>query len=206
MTDLRPAEPRWVRDIFIAWIHELRSFFATAAAFIRAPRRFGAEWSTGELRAMNPVGFVLASATALLPLDYGVQRTLGWDTRPDVNMAIEIARAMRPFAFAILTGIACHVVLKLLRTRGSVAMTVAVFLYSATFAWALWCVGLLICLVTRADNWLPGVIGVLALPWMALALEGVHRIRWWWCLAVTIATGWVAIQVVRGVLRVAGLT
>jgi hypothetical protein len=30
---------------------------------------------------MNPVGFVLASATVLLPVDYGVQRLLGWDTR-----------------------------------------------------------------------------------------------------------------------------
>jgi hypothetical protein len=155
---------------------------------------------------MNPVGFVLAAATVLLPIDYGVQRTLGWDMRPDVNMAIEIARAMRPFAFAIFAGIACHLVLMLLRTRRSVTLTVGIFLYSATFAWALWCVALLICLGTGADRWLPDVIGIIALPWMALALEGVHRIRWWWCMAVIVATGFIAIQAVNGALALARLT
>jgi hypothetical protein len=199
-------EPPWIHDIVALWVREIRAFFATARRFVVSPRRFGDEWSSGEFIAMNPITFVLASATILLPIDYGAQKLLGWDKRPDVNFAIEIARAMRPFFFAILGGCATHVVLRLLGSRRRISTTIGIMIYSTVLAWLLWDVGLLSCFATGEGPRVPGVMALLALAWLALALAGAHRIRWWWCAAIATATAYPLIQLVNLVLDAAGLS
>jgi hypothetical protein len=200
------GEPRWIRDGLRLWFTEIRLLFVTLWTFVTAPRRFGAEWASGKLVAMNPVGVVLASATVLLPADYGLQRVLGWDRRPNVSVWIELARASRPYLFAALTGLVVHLVLRALGSRRLLSTTVGLLFYGIVLSWVLWCVGLVVCYFTGAGSAVPNILTFLTLGWVAVAFDGAHGIRWWWCACVLAVIGYGLIFGINAVMGHAGLT
>jgi hypothetical protein len=114
-----PGEPRWANDALRLWIAETRLFWSTAFAFVAHPRRFGEEWSAGRQPAMNPLGFLAICWPILLPIDYGLQRLLGWDSRPDVSFTVAVARAARPYLFLLPTAPLLHWIFAALGSRKS---------------------------------------------------------------------------------------
>jgi hypothetical protein len=199
-------EPRWLNDMAALWRREIRAFFSTAAALIVSPQRFGREWASGQRTAMNPIAFVLASATVLLPIDYRTQKWLAWDKRPDVSFATDIARAFRPFAFAIAFGLVAHVLLRLLGSRRHMPTTVGLCIYTAVVSWAGWCLGLIACAITGAGGIVPNICSLVTLAWPALALAGAHAMRWWWCALIIVVTAYPTILLVNLVFDRLGLS
>jgi len=199
-------EPRWIRDGIALWLSEIRLLFVTIWTFISAPRRFGAEWASGKLVAMNPVGVVLASATVLLPADYGLQRLLRWDQRPNISIAIELARASRPYLLSALLGLLIHLALRLLGSRRMLSTTIGILFYVTVWSWAAWCVGLVVCYFAGLGSAVPTLMAGATLLWAALALDGAHRVRWYWCLGLLIVVGFGLIQLINLMQRYAGLS
>lgn len=189
--------PRWIRDLLRLWLDELRLFGRTALGLVRGPRRFGADWASGRLQAMNPLGFLAASWPLVLPLDYGMQRWLGWDQRPDVGLAIELARAFRPYVIVFPIAALAHLLLRgagIERRRFST--TLGILLYWITFSTAFWLAGLAVCFAApRSGSLVPQVFAFVSMIWGALALAGALGVRRWvWCLAVLVGTGLLIIE------------
>src|SRR5262245_31166321 len=103
------GEPHWLRDAGALWAYELRRFTTTAAAFLRHPNAFGADWTSGRLDVMNPLGFLGVSWPLLLPIDYGLQRLMGWDRRENLSFFIEAARTLRPYLLLVPAALLVHV-------------------------------------------------------------------------------------------------
>lgn len=182
MTEGQTGEPRWVADTLAKWWSDVKLFAATAARLALRPRAFGATWSTGQMRAMNPLGFMAASWPLLLPLDYGLQQLLGWSHRTNVPLIVEVARALRPFLSAIPIAMLLHVLFLFTGSRRRFTTTLGASMYWMALATAGWVVGLVGCLVSGAGHWLPNLTGYLTMIWGALVLAGVHRLHWFWCL------------------------
>lgn len=187
-SDGRPGEPSWAGDAARLWLDETRLFWATAIAFVRHPHRFGEEWTAGRARAMNPLGFLAVCWPILLPIDYGLQRLLGWDRRPDVNFAVDMARAARPYLFLIPTVLMLHVIFRVLGSQRRLLTTLGLLLYWMSLFTFVWVLGVAVCFVIPADSRLPQYISLTSVVWGALALSGAHRVRWWWCLLLLLVT------------------
>jgi hypothetical protein len=200
MAAVVPDEPRWLRDVAALWWTEVKLFASTAARFVTAPRRFGADWAVGRMRAMNPLGFLAASWPLLLPLDYGLQRWLGWDRRPNVDFTIEMARAMRPYLMIVPIALLTHAFLRLRGSRRSVTTTLGILLYWMAFVVFAWVVGLVVCFVVPVGGVLPKVATLATAPWGALALSGAHRRRFAFCLASLLVSSIACILAVNAVL------
>jgi hypothetical protein len=195
------GEPRWIRDAVVAWWDEIRHFFSTAAGFVRSPRRFGSAWADGEGRAMNPLAFLVSSWPILLPIDYGLQRVLRWDVRPEQPLIVELSRAIRPYLFLIPVSILLTAVFRLTGSRRRLTTTLGLLLYWMVFAVLAWIVGLLGCLVTGAGSWLATTSMYLTLPLAALALAGAHRLPWGWCLIVSYPSCVVSFKLIDAVFH-----
>ena len=201
------AEPRWVRNALLAWWTEIRSLLVTMWTFVSSPRRFGSEWADGKLDAMNPLGVVLASATVLLPADYGLQQLLGWDHRANVGFWIEIGRASRPYLFSALTGVVIHAAMRLVGSQRRLSTTIGLLLYATVLSWLFWCLGLVVCYLTGAGDMIPNLGSLISLGWAAAALAGAQRVRLWWCAPVVLGASAFAIPVlINLLLGRAGLT
>jgi hypothetical protein len=194
------VEPRWIRDAWMLWWSEVRLFFFTFARFAKNPRRFGAEWASGELRAMNPFGFLLASWPLLLPIDYGLQRWLGWDRRPSVGFMIEAARAMRPWMFVIPASMLLYGFFRSAESTRRFGTTLGILLYWSVFGVLGWVIGLALCMVVPAGNWLPKLLSMISTIWGGLALSGAHRVHWAWCIPAILACGFASTSSVNSLL------
>jgi hypothetical protein len=181
-------DPRWISDGLHLWLDELRLFASTAWGLLRSPARFTAEWARGERKAMNPFGFLAATWSILFPVDYGLQRLMGWDTRANVSFWVEIARSLRPYLFVLPATLIAHVVFRLIGSRRRISSTLAVFLYATAFSILGWVLGLLACWPTGLGGALPRVTTMLCAMVGAFAFEGLHRVRWWWCVAVMLGS------------------
>jgi hypothetical protein len=182
-------EPHWTRDALLLWWAEVRLFFSTLARFVTHPHRFGAQWANGEVRAMNPLGFLLSSWPILLPLDYGIQQWAGWDQRPSVGLTVEIARALRPYLFVLPMALLLYGFFRAADSRRRLTTTLGLLLYWSVLAIVGWIVGLLICWATPFGWWVPQTCSAITMIWGALALAGAHEVHWAWCLAAVLGTG-----------------
>lgn len=200
------AEPPWLREIAALWLKEGRSFGATAWAFIARPRAFGAAWASGRLPAMNPLGFLVASFSLLLPLDYGLQRLAGWDRRAQVAIFVELARLLRPYLLSIPMALIAHGILRALGSRRRFGTTLGVYLYWITWFGTAWVLGMLLCLAFNANDWLPKCCSLLTMIWAALALAGAHRKAWIVCLVVASVATLASIVGVNALLKWRGWT
>jgi hypothetical protein len=197
-------EPRWVRDLAQLWIDELRLFAVTAFRFAVSPRRFGAAWASGAFRAMNPLAFLAASWPILLPIDYGLQALDGHESRPDLPLATEVARSIKPYLYVVPLTLILFVVFRLAGSRRRLTTTAGILLYWTAFSIVGWIVGVVLNLGFHVSHWLPHVTGYLTSIWGALALAGAHRIRWGWCLLAFVPSCLVAIRGVGRLLTVLG--
>jgi len=155
---------------------------------------------------MNPLGFLAASWPLLLPLDYGLQRWLGWDNRTNVSFFIEAARLLRPYLMVIPVGFAMHMIFRVVGSRRRWTTTMGLLLYWMVLFAAVWVLGLLACRAFRVGNWLPKMICMLTLAWGALALAGAHRTRWWWTLLALVGVTAISIFSVNKLLDSLRLT
>ena len=64
-----------------------------------------------------PANSFTATWSILLPADYGLQRLLGWDARPNVSFWVELARSLRPYLFVLPATLIAHAVFGLLGSR-----------------------------------------------------------------------------------------
>lgn len=178
MDGTQPAgEPRWDRELLALWKQELALFVSTAAGFARHPQRFGAEWAAGRSRAMNPLGYLAASWSILLPIDYGLQ-AVGRGGSSDVPLLIELARAVRPYLFVIPMAVLLHLAFRWTSARRRLSTTLGILLYWTTLSIVGWIVGVAANLALHAGSWLPHVTGYATMLWGGLALAGAHRVPW----------------------------
>jgi hypothetical protein len=195
------GEPRWLREAFVLWWTETRLFFSTLARLATRPRRFGAEWADGSTRAMNPLGFLLASWPLLLPIDYGLQRLLGWDRRPNVSFMIEAARAMRPYLFVIPMALLLYGFFRAAESTRKLTTTVGILLYWSVLGILGWIAGLLVCFVAPVGSTVPKLTSLCTMAWGALALAGAHRVHWAWCLGGMLGCGAASLMSVNDLLE-----
>jgi hypothetical protein len=174
-------EPRWVHELLRAWWREILLFAATAARFACHPRRFGAEWATGRRTAMNPLGFVAASCPILLPLDYGLQ-ALGHASRPDVPLALELARSARPYLFVVPMTLLTALLFRMGGSRRRLTTTLGILLYWTVLSIVGWIVGVVLNVGFHLGDVVPHLAGYLTMIWGGLALGGAHQVRWGWAL------------------------
>lgn len=182
MREGETGEPRWLGDTLAMWWSDAKLFAATAARLALRPRAFGATWSTSEMRAMNPLGFMAVTWPLLLPLDYGLQQLLGWSRRTNVPLIVDVARAIRPYLSAIPIAVLLHVLFLVTGSRRRFTTTLGASIYWMTLATAGWVVGLVGCVLFGAGQWLPNLTGYLTMIWGALIMSGIHRLHWFWCL------------------------
>jgi hypothetical protein len=192
-------EPSWARDLARLWWEEIRLFVSTAARFVASPRRFGAEWASGQRRAMNPLAFLAASWPILLPIDYGLQALARHQPQPNHPLIVELVRSIRPYIFAIPLTLILFAIFRLAGSRRHLTTTLGILLYWSVFSILGWIVGVVGNLAFQVGEWLPHVTGYLTTIWGAMALAGAHRIRWGWSLLAFVPSSLLAI---RGTSRV----
>jgi hypothetical protein len=200
------VEPTWIRDLLAFWAAEVRLFLHTLGQFVRAPHAFGADWAEGRLRVINPAAFLAATWPLLLPADYGLQHLLGWDHRRNVGLGIEVARALKPYLLVVPASLLIHAALRLGGSRRRLSSTLAMMLYGVALVALGWVIGLGACYLFKAPRAIIFVISGAAAMWTALALAGLHRVRWPLCAALYMAAWFASAHVVNWVLDRARLS
>jgi hypothetical protein len=195
-------DPRWIRELVVAWKNEIVLFAMTAYRFGRAPLRFGREWAGGQARAMNPLVFLASSWPLLLPVDYGLQRLL-WDrgAQGDVPLALEVSRAIRPYLLVLPTSLLIFGVFRLTGSRRRLSTTLGILMYWMVFASAGWIVGLLAALAFHLGKWAPMVAGYLTMIWGAAALSGAYGFHWAWCLLALFPSCLAGFRIINALLE-----
>jgi hypothetical protein len=198
-------EQRWVEELVRLTRTEVRLFFTTAAAFLLRPRRFGEDWVAGRLKPMSPAGFLAASWPVLLPLDYGLQRYLGWDRRPDVPLLVDAGRAIRPYLFIIPASVLLYGFFRALRSKRLFQTTLGILFYWMVWFAFVWVFGLLACVATGAGDRLPQVMSILSSLWGGQALAGAHRVHWAACTVALLVSTLGTIEALNWLLAQVGL-
>jgi len=121
-------DPPWIRDAARAVGREIAGYFATVRAFTRAPASFAVAWSSGEMRALNPLAFVL-NALAVL----GPWRAL-WARLFDPNpkstpIWFDLLKPAAPIAVNVMVTSLFHVFVRVLGTQRPMRSSLAVALY-----------------------------------------------------------------------------
>jgi hypothetical protein len=124
------ADPAWPTEAWRAFANEQRLYLSTAVAFTRDPRRFGAEWADGRLRALNPIGFALTGLGITGAWQVAVVRLLD-AAPPNAPLWTELIKPAVPFLFPAVMSVLVHLIAKLLGSRRPLRSTVGIALFAS---------------------------------------------------------------------------
>lgn len=184
----RDRSPRWVSDSVAITRGELLQWWKTFRSFLAHPVTFVLEWSEGRGDAMNPLGFLAASAGVL-----GVVRSVGLTMigfERAESLGEQVWESITPFLHYIGLGLLMHIVLfTLCNVKRRWSSTAAITMFAAGSAGALgeavaW---LIISGLTLAgfDLALPVVgafLGValgLFCNYLGIGIGVLYRAKWW---------------------------
>jgi hypothetical protein len=122
-----PREPEWLSETARHVVGEIRLYVRTAWAFARRPRASAAAWANGELKALNPLAFLLNNLTIIGPWHILWQRVL---RTPDVPLWQEALTAAAPFLAVGLTASFLHLFFHLFGSKRRLTSTWAVSIYA----------------------------------------------------------------------------
>ncbi len=187
-------EPDWVRQGIRVLLTEAWLFLTTAARYVTGPRRFAVEWLEGRRRLMHPAGFLVTTG-AVVELALHVTRRLRGESGPsEVGLLRELAQTVRPYVIVVLAGVLAHIVYRILRSPRRVTSSVAMTFYGVAFAVLGEFVGKL------AGNEVVSILAILpGLALFSLALAGLHRMPWYFALAIGLAASIGSIDLVKWV-------
>ena len=181
------GSPDWVRDGLSQFRAELVLFVRTLWSFTRHPRSFTRAWLVGELRALNPFGYLLTSIGAVGAVQV-LASALGAKVDEDGSLWKQVARAALPPLYFLGLGLATHLVLWLVGSRRArLRDTAAVALYASGPAYLGYAILLVVVpmLKPRAPSALAqGALAFLALAWLlafavpfVAALREIHAVK-----------------------------
>jgi hypothetical protein len=188
---MSPADPDWLHDAAHAIVEEIHQFLTTAWQVTIAPRRFAAEWSDGERRALNPLLFVLNGLAALGVWRIIWNRLLGRST-PDRPLWVELSQPVWPLLITLLWTAVAHTIIRALGGRRPLRSSLAMVLFTGGGPLALVSalavpLGTWIQVHQRQPTLTMALVGLLVMlavsvaliAWPTLALAGVHRVAGW---------------------------
>jgi hypothetical protein len=187
-TTAEDRSPRWASESIEVTRNEITQWWRTFRAFLAHPINFVVEWSEDRSGAMNPLGFLAASAGVL-----GIIRSLGLagiGFERAETLGEQIWESITPFLHYIGLGLLMHVVLfTLCSVKRRWSSTAAVTMFAAGSAGALgeaiaW---LIISLLTYAGLDLPlpvvgAILGVALAAfcnYLGIAVGVLYRATWW---------------------------
>ena len=189
-------------DFLSESMDEVRLFFGAFTRFTLHPVDFSNDWSRGQTRAMNPVGFFgtalgLQLAAVAIVTHFKPDETSDAlrDLMPRFFWLRELLAAQLPLLRAALFAAAVHAWLSR-RSRQPFRASLGVVLYAS--GWAALCRAVTAPLALLPSAYpskiVAGLIGVAGLLAVALALAGVHRLRRWTSALLPMATGAVLVM------------
>src|SRR5512142_1408842 len=99
--------PDWVKDGIRQFVDEVRLFLRTAADFTLRPFRFAREWSAGQRRALNPLGFLATAFAVAGPANAIFARLVRLPDEPS-SLVRDALAALTPFVYYLFLGALEH--------------------------------------------------------------------------------------------------
>ena len=127
VSDAEP--PDWIRDGLRQFTDEVRLFVVTLWAMTVRPARFARQWASGELRALNPLGFLATSLAVAAPATVVFMYLVHKDARPS-SIWRDALGALTPFGYYLALGMLQHAVLRLSGSRRRLRDSCAMALYA----------------------------------------------------------------------------
>jgi|SRR5579863_5044594 len=121
-------DPHWPRETAAAVYHEIIAYLTTARAIILHPARFGAEWSTGARRALNPVAFQLNALAVVGPWLVFWARLVD-PNPPATPLWWDIIKSTLPTVGSAVGMSLCHVLVRLMGGARPLRSTLAMVFY-----------------------------------------------------------------------------
>lgn len=121
--------PDWVKDGIRQFVDEVRLFLRTAADFTARPFRFAREWSAGQRRALNPLGFLATAFAVAGPANAIFARLVRLPDEPSSLMRDALG-ALTPFVYYLLLGALEHGVLRAFGSKRPLRDSCAMALYA----------------------------------------------------------------------------
>ena len=125
-----PGEaPDWVKDGIRQFLDEVRLFLRTVADVTLQPVRFAREWSTGQRRALNPLGFLATAFAVAGPANALFARLVRLPDEPS-SLVRDVLGALTPFIYYLALGALEHGVLRLCGSKRPLRDSCAMALYA----------------------------------------------------------------------------
>jgi hypothetical protein len=120
--------PAWITDGIEHFVHGVKLYVRTVAAFVVAPRRSAEAWANGRLRAVNPMSYLLKGLAIVMPW-----RALWWWKLglPEQSTAQSLAFEAMPYFYAVLAGAVAHAIFGSLGSRRPLRATWGAWMYAA---------------------------------------------------------------------------
>lgn len=211
-----PGEsPNWIREALANAVAELRLFFSTARDFTLHPIRFGAAFTEGRQRAMNPLAFLATSAALLGGLRLLLKTATG---APDENLSLPVQAvdALAPYLHYAALGCVAHAVFRLTGSMRPLRDSLAMALFAgggpAALAEVLTALTSAAFDLSRVPADKPSAVWqvlLIATPMLtfsvfsaglASSLAASHRARQWWRTQLAILVSYTATGIVFGIL------
>jgi len=125
------TDPPWVADGVRAALAELRFFAQTLLAYVKSPRRFGAEWGAGTLRALNPAAFALNAVSFNGVWHILVVKAMSVELKAEPPLWAQALKATLPFVFGALFSILGHAAVRLAGSRRPYRNSLALSLFTS---------------------------------------------------------------------------
>ena len=124
-------DPPWIADAVRTALAELRFFAQTTLAFLRSPRRFGAGWGAGELRALNPAAFALNAVSFNGVWHILVVKAMSVELKSEPPLWAQAVKATLPFVFGALFSVLGHAAVRLAGSRRPYRSSLALSLFTS---------------------------------------------------------------------------
>jgi hypothetical protein len=120
--------PKWITDGTHHVVDEIKLYLSTVVVFARSPRRAADRWTRGELRAINPLNYILKSFAVVTPW-----RALWWGKfgLPAPTLAKSIILQASPYFYIAVAGAIVHWLFRLLGSRRPLRATWGAWMYLA---------------------------------------------------------------------------
>lgn len=180
--------PNWIGDSFGATVSEVKQWFQTFRDYLLHPHNFTITWSEGRSTAMNPLGFLAASAGVL-----GIVRSFALtliDFERAETLGEQVWESITPFLHYVGLGLLVHITLFFLSPhKRKASSTAGITMYVAGSAGALgeaiaWSIvsGLTLSGVHLPMPAIGGILGIALAAfcyWLGYGLGALHESKWW---------------------------